>query len=441
MLPSSDIYTAPVPEITYELVRQFVLDAEEANLFSESLTFEAKGSRNGINVAKAVAALSNTDGGIVLLGVKEAGATGEDRIVGVPKTELNALVSTLRSQIPEAIPEIIPVRIPGTEKLVLVLRVHADDVPHPIMVDGTVYYRLPEQSARADRYRVLDLVARDQAGAIAQRGKMNVPHPSGQAAHLPLWPYEMDKNLPQPDITGTLRVAGGLTLPRRIVDRPWLDSQARQAAIDALNNSPLRMNPGWATNTWTVTEARASYLRLCADSTSFGTYRTECAAYLSLADRKLSLVAGFRWLNHAGAPNALSPELFYWALLGTMITIASTCRHVARKMDAAEPADTDSWEAWLQPGGELSVLDAVSLYQFERDNKDKPNAGYFPPARTQGTDIEELDRLARDWLTYWVLDLGMRDAETWFAGRLRPDFLRMPELAVNEMGGHDSYRQ
>src|SRR5262249_15256557 len=205
------------------------------------------------------------------------------------------------------------------------------------------------------------------------------------------------------------------------------------------NNSPLRMNQGWATKTWTVTEARATYLRLHADSASFGTYRTECAAYLSLAGRKLSLVAGFRWLNQAEAPNALSPEFFYWALLGTMITIASTCRHVAQTMNAAEPADTDSWEAWLQPAGGLSVLDAVDLYQFERDNTDKPTGGYFPPARTQSMDIDELDRLARGWLTYWVLDLGMRDAETWFAGRNRPDFLRMPELAVNEMGGRDSH--
>ncbi|HWG65711.1 MAG TPA: hypothetical protein VG253_28850 [Streptosporangiaceae bacterium] len=242
-------------------------------------------------------------------------------------------------------------------KLILVLRVHADDVPHPVMVNGTVPIR------------------------------------SGPAAHFALWPDERDKNLPQPAITGTLRVTGGLILPRRILDRPWLDSRARQAAIDALNNSPLRLNPGWATTTWTVAEARATYLRLGAGTAEHGTlgHRTECAAYLSLAGRKLSLIAGFRWLKHAGADNALSPEHFYWALLGTMITIASTCGHVARNVDAAEPADTDSWEAWLQPGGESPVGAALSLYRFERDNTDEPNAGYFPPARTQGSSIEELD--------------------------------------------------
>jgi hypothetical protein len=58
-------------------------------------------------------------------------------------------------------------------------------------------------------------------------------------------------------------------------------------------------------------------------------------AYLSLAGRKLSLVAGFRWRTRYGVPNALSP----------------------------------------------SILQAVSLHQFERDNTDTSMAGYFPPAR------------------------------------------------------------
>ena len=60
-----DLYTAPASAIDYELVRTFVLSAEDANLFSESLTFEAKEKLNKGNVAEAVAALDNTDGGVV----------------------------------------------------------------------------------------------------------------------------------------------------------------------------------------------------------------------------------------------------------------------------------------------------------------------------------------------------------------------------------------
>ena len=40
-----------------------MLSAEEADLFSESLTFEVKEKMDKRNVAEAVAALSNTDGG------------------------------------------------------------------------------------------------------------------------------------------------------------------------------------------------------------------------------------------------------------------------------------------------------------------------------------------------------------------------------------------
>ena len=157
-MPSpGDLYAAPASEVTYEVVRQFVLDAEAQNAFTESVTFEAKEKKSGTNVAEAVAALANTDGGIVLVGVKDKDATGEDRIVGVPKGEHDSLASSLHHVIPQAMPEIIPVAMPGGEKLVLVLRIDADAVLHPVMVGGKVLYRiLPGDSmpgGQADRRR------------------------------------------------------------------------------------------------------------------------------------------------------------------------------------------------------------------------------------------------------------------------------------------------
>jgi hypothetical protein len=163
-MPSpEDLYSAPADAVDYELVKVFMLSAEEADLFSESLTFEAKEKRSGSNVAEAVAALSNTDGGVILVGVKDKDATGEARLVGVPKSEHDALASSLHALIPEAMPEIIPVAMPGGQKLILVLRVDADAVSHPVMVSGKVLFRIPGHSVPADRRRVLDLVARDQA--------------------------------------------------------------------------------------------------------------------------------------------------------------------------------------------------------------------------------------------------------------------------------------
>ena len=41
-----DLYAAPASEVDYDLVRAFVLSAEAASQFSESLTFEAKKKRH-----------------------------------------------------------------------------------------------------------------------------------------------------------------------------------------------------------------------------------------------------------------------------------------------------------------------------------------------------------------------------------------------------------
>jgi hypothetical protein len=432
-MPSSgDLYTAPSGAVDYELVRAFVLSAEEADLFSESRAFEAKEKRDKGNVAEAVAALGNTDGGVILVGVKDKDATGEDRIVGVPKSEHDAVSSNLHALIPEAMPEIIPVAIPGGDRLVLVLRVDADTVPHPVMVSGKVLTRIPGHSVPADRRRVLDLAVRDQAAPGGEHGRMNVERRPWQPADIPLWPK--DNTGKEASLrSGVLRVAGGLELPRRVLDRPWLGLAARQAALDSLNNSPLRFSPHWFLTTWDTVEARATDLRLLAREVNQGTYRVQGGAYLHLADRRLSMLVGFRWTDGAGFGDAIGMEHLYHALLGSMITIAATCAHVAQAAGAAEPSDPLAWEGWLQPENDLAVTDVVSFGGLRPDNGDDHRTGHFPAARAAGADIEDLDALARDWLTYWLLDmgsLGPRNFETWIAGWPRPDFLRMPDLAL-----------
>ena len=122
-------------------------------------------------------------------------------------------------------------------------------------------------------------------------------------------------------------------------------------------------------------------------------------------------------------------EHFYHALLGAMITVASTCRHVARVAEVAEPSDPLAWEGWLQPGKDLSVGDVVNFSGASRDITNDPRIGHFPEARAVGTDVKDLDELARDWLTYWLLDMGTSNLEEQIAGWDRPDFLRMPDLA------------
>lgn len=223
-MPSDRLYSAPPNEVNYDLVCQFVLDAEAADLFTESLTFEAKEKRSGTNVVEAVAALDNTDGGIVLLGVRDRDAVGEARIIGVSQAEHDTLVGQLHSLIPNAMPEVIPVAIPGTDRLVIVLRADADAVLHPVVVNGKVLYRLPGQKAPADRQRIIDMIARDSARQ-AQSGPMQIITQGWQPRDFPLWPDELSgasgfsgnsaysAALPCP--RGYLTVLGSTALPSR----------------------------------------------------------------------------------------------------------------------------------------------------------------------------------------------------------------------------------
>jgi hypothetical protein len=432
-MPSpGDLYAAPSSKVDYERVRAFVAGAEDASLFSESLTLEVKEKLHKSNVAEAVAALSNTDGGIVLVGVKDKDAMGADRIVGVPKSEHDSVASSLHSLIPEAIPEIITVAIPGGDRLILVLRVDADAVPHPVMVSGKVLIRIPGHSVPADRRRVLDLAARDHASPGTEHARINVERRPWQPKDITLWPDDTDGKEARLR-SGVLRITGGLDLPRRALDRPWLGLAARQATLDALNNSPLRSSPNWLLTSWDTVEARATDLRLLAKEVPQGTYRVQGGAYLHLADRRLSMLVGFRWTDGAGFGDAIAMEHFYHAVLGAMITVASTCAHVARAAGVAEPSNPLPWEGWLQPDNDLAVTDVVSFGGLRPDNGDEHRTAHFPSARAAGTSADDLDALARDWLTYWLLDmgkLGPRDFEQWIAGWPRPDFLRMPVLAL-----------
>lgn len=359
-MPSlGDLYAAPASEVDYELVRDFVVAAEEASLFSESLTFEVKEKLHGTNVADAVAALSNADGGVVLVGVKDKGATGEARIVGVPRQSHDSVASSLHSLIPDSLPALIAVAIPGTDRLVLVLRVDADAVPHPVVVNGKVFVRVPGHSVPADRRQVRELAARDQASLGVQQARMNVSLRSWQPKDVALWPADPDGKETRLR-SGVLRITGGLELPRRVLDRPWLGLKARQAATDALNNSPLRSSPNWRLTTWETEEARATDLRLLAKEVLDGTYSAQGGACLHLAGRTLSMLVAFRWADRSGFGDAIALEYLYDAMLGAMLTIASASLHVARTVGAAEPVSPLPWEGWLQPDNDLAVTDVVS---------------------------------------------------------------------------------
>ena len=84
-----------------------------------------------------------------------------------------------------------------------------------------------------------------------------------------------------------------------------------------------------------------------------------------------------------------------------------------------------TWEAWLI-GEEGNVLNAVDISRFARDNKDQTAGAFFPPIKVSANDLDNLDRASRNWLTYWLLEIGTRGFEDSLAQKPAPEWLRWP---------------
>jgi hypothetical protein len=134
-------------------------------------------------------------------------------------------------------------------------------------------------------------------------------------------------------------------------------------------------------------------------------------------------MVALRWFRVGDAPEPLPLETLYWLLLSSLVTVASTIRHVANALDAAEPSDIKSFEARLTPSSR-KVFEVVNIGSFARDNDDEPDGALFPTARPLTTELPDLDRLARNWLTYWLLEIGTRNFEGWLAGLQVPPWLQ-----------------
>ncbi|MEV6413717.1 ATP-binding protein [Kribbella sp. NPDC051718] len=423
-MPSKDLYSLPADRIDFEVVRQFVLDAEEADMLTESLTLELKSRRDRNNVAEAVGALSNSDGGLVLVGVAED-ATGDARFVGVSQRDFDHLISSLQGHLPNAMPEVIAVRLPQKDRLVIVVRVDADAVLHPVAVAGRVMFRVPGQSVPADRGRIVDLVNRDRVPQ--QEGGRFAGHAYSIAApsDFPLWQGD-DGSI------AALRLAGGLHLPQRILNSPWLTTPSRDAALNALQASAVP-NMCWGTSqtrtapTWRIIEARSTTLRLRtpvdnARALSAGDVPLEASAFLQLAGRRLSMFMGLRWYAVAQTVREVSIADLYAAVLAQLVAVSTTCESVARALGADSPTELLPWEGWLQ-SSTYRVPTVVAVDEFPRDGNDHPHGATFPRSTTESADTEALDALARSWVTVMLLDAGVRDFETWFDALPKPDWL------------------
>jgi Putative DNA-binding domain len=146
---------------------------------------------NGRTALEAIAALANSFGGVVLVGVDEA-KQGPDRIVGVDAGERDRLVSLCWSQlVPPFSPDIIPIKLDEPGRFVFAVIVDSDYVRRPVMLTqgNKVLVRLEDKNVAPDWYRLRDLfleqpVGTSRIGVPAGLGSMYMPGRGESAADV-----------------------------------------------------------------------------------------------------------------------------------------------------------------------------------------------------------------------------------------------------------------
>ena len=166
MTSTQSLLYAAASEVTIERVRTLV-----KQVGPEATTLEYKEQMSD-TIAKGVAALANTYGGLLIVGVTDS------RVVkGVKEKTIEAVAEHCAAKIePPWAPEIIPVPLgQGSDLYALVLRIVPGHYPRPLLVDGVAYVRHQNTDHPADWQRLRDLFS--EVGPGQQDLEWNIRRP------------------------------------------------------------------------------------------------------------------------------------------------------------------------------------------------------------------------------------------------------------------------
>ena len=165
-------------EITFEVVEDFCRE------WQEGVRVEYK-QKITSDVPKTVSSFANTQGGLFIIGVRENEPNSEEpyTIEGIPNTggiEEGIVQSSVTGIYPPIMPEVIIIRVPDTEKVVVVVRVdESPHAPHAIQNSTKVYIRFGsitqpyEKPELADLNRIEYLFIRRQDESVVIEQNLN----------------------------------------------------------------------------------------------------------------------------------------------------------------------------------------------------------------------------------------------------------------------------
>jgi Putative DNA-binding domain len=217
----ASIFTMPADKIDAKVLGAFL---DQAN--PEATVLEYKRELND-HVLKTIAAMANTLGGVLLIGVpaKKAAKGLPDVPLGVALEVSERLTSQCFAKLePPFEPEIIPVRLDNSDRYVLIVRVNPGQGQSPVVMDGTVYIRLRGQTQAADRYRMAAMFAERGhiVGVVPTHGR-----PRGGGGH-PLFDSQAEALIVRTTVQTRVPPQSGV-----------LNGRVRAALRDAVRESEL----------------------------------------------------------------------------------------------------------------------------------------------------------------------------------------------------------
>ncbi|WP_371636560.1 ATP-binding protein [Streptomyces zaomyceticus] len=219
---NNSLFAASAADLTIERIRALAARPDQV----ESLTLEFKREYSK-SMVKTIAAMANTYGGMILVGVNDKMEPGVERVVGVDaQEEIDKIASGCREKFdPPWEPTFIPVPFnDGTERSVVVIRVDANVAPRPLLIDLQAPIRLSGQNSIADRDRLLKLAREEPSAGVL---------PTGQHVMSPNLDRDQEGK-PTADLI--LRTGINLSMGEASAWRP-LSEKAVTALAQALNNS------------------------------------------------------------------------------------------------------------------------------------------------------------------------------------------------------------
>lgn len=401
----------------------------------ESLTLEYK-EKYSSSLVTSVAAMANSYGGIILVGVTDQ--PRPDRVLGVPDTVVIQIVNACHDKLePPWEPEIIPVQIaPGGDSYVLVVRVDPARAPRPLLIDGAAPIRLQGRNAKADRDRLARLFSESSAPAQS----------AGRLVTAPQMPAGSDGS-PAADFI----VRTGIVLPvgEAATWRP-LSERGVDLLATALNASPVHQAllhwanefgmPGFtpfrrlgfnrarhARLVWQVAAPREPRHPIEAIAeldlpAQYGTYATAMSFTLDVLIRANAYLAGLPASVGNGGWRLPLPDL-YGTLDGMLATLTSRAvlEVLAGLADVDPVVVPQPGNLFLETGPEVSdLLYPQGLVPVE-DAGLSHGAHVLANPGLDLSDPAERQSQLDDWLQQIALDAGLRGMENLLAAYHRQE--------------------